>query len=560
MAIICLTTLLFTCFKSCAKIEHLCTICNDIFLFQMQQILYQNYKEAAGSFKNTMKSKEVQEAISLHPVKEPDYQYTIINYLQSVKIMWQHQREVRLHRDYAAMSELIQDGSLPLEHGLSQPTSLTKFRPLSGRDVIPWEFVARSIYSQFNNNPRRGLEESVKGALDELVSQILVKLNTNAHLRGRTIDFKEIHYAYQRLDPLNGADYILDLLLIYRKYKDKKTSINVRKHAYLQRVFLPVELKEESAVIERRNLGVWDKVKSVIEIFAGPLMYSASSNKRTEHIDIIMPLMGRFKIFQRFMSNIEDVVLKPRANARLVLVLYKTKSDAHAHKLTLDLVQHFQQKYGKEYIEVVQTNSDFSRGPGLQLGAEHCSPEALLFFTDVDIIFTAASLDRVRLNTLRGSRVYFPIVFSQYDPEPVCFSGSPHCVCQKSECILKEGDVTDDAGYWRQFGFGIAAMYRSDYHRVGGFDLSIRGWGKEDVDLYTKFIDNNYVIFRTVDPGMTHIFHTIQCSESLESSQFIMCVNSKAQSYASTALLAKQVYAHPDILRRLEVDSQSDGS
>ncbi|CAG5133113.1 unnamed protein product [Candidula unifasciata] len=248
------------------------------------------------------------------------------------------------------------------------------------------------------------------------------------------------------------------------------------------------------------------------------------------------------------MNNIENAILKPKADARLVLVLYKAKGDSLDHKLTLDLVQHLQLKYGREYIEVVQTNSEFSRGPALQLGAEHCSPEALLFFIDVDIIFTAASLERVRLNTLRGSQVYFPIVFSQYDPQPVCLPGSPHCVCQDSECILKEGDVSDDAGYWRQFGFGIAAMYRSDYHKVGGFDLSIRGW------------ENNFVVFRAVDPGMTHIFHTIQCSESLESSQLTMCVNSKAQSYASTSLLASQIYSNPDILHRLEGHGQSDES
>lgn len=526
----------------------------------MQQILYQNYKEAAGSFKNTLKSKEVQEAVSLHPVKDPDYQYRIFNYLRSVKIMREYQREVQLHRDMSAMSESIQDGRLPLEPNLSKPPSLTKFHPLNSKEVIPWEFVARSIYSQFNNNPRRGLEDSLKGALDEIVSQVLMKVNKNAHLRGRTIDFKEIQYGYRRLDPLNGPDYILDLLLTYRKYRGRKMSMNVRRHAYLQQAFLQPDMREDPTVIELEDSGVRAKVKSLIHIFAGNPPQPTVISKRVEHINIIMPLMGRFKIFQRFMASIENVILKPKANARLVLVLYKARDDPQAHKLTLDLVEYYQSKYGKEYIEVVETSSEFSRGPGLQLGVERCSQDALLFFIDVDIIFTAASLERVRLNTRRGSQVYFPIVFSQYDPEPVCFPGSPHCKCMGSECVLKEEDVTDAAGYWRQFGFGIAAMYRSDYHKVGGFDLSIIGWGKEDVDLYTKFIENNYVMFRAVDPGMTHIFHTIQCSESLESAQLIMCVNTKAQSYASSTFLANEIYKNPEILRRLEVHYINRGS
>lgn len=526
----------------------------------MQQILYQNYKEAAGSFKNTLKSKEVQEAVSLHPVKDPDYQYRIFNYLRSVKIMGQYQREVRLHRDFTMMTDLIQDGRFPLEPTLSKQPSLTKFHALNSKEVIPWEFVARSMFSQFNNNPRRGIEESVKLSLDELVSQVLMKVNKNAHLRGRTIDFKEIQYGYRRLDPMHGPDYILDLLLVYRKYRGRKMSMNVRRHAYLQQAFLPVEIREEAGVIAVEDSGVGAKVKSFIHMFAGNPASPAVVSKKAEHIDIIMPLMGRFKIFQRFMDNIENVILKPRANARLVLVLYKAQDDPSAHQQTLDLVQQYKDKYGQEYIEVVETTSEFSRGPGLQLGAERCSQDSLLFFIDVDIIFTPSSLERVRSNTHKGSHVYFPIVFSQFDPEPVCYSGSPHCNCKGAECTLKEEDLTEAAGYWRQFGFGIAAMYRSDYHKVGGFDLSIRGWGKEDVDLYTKFIENNYVIFRAVDPGMTHIFHTIQCSDTLESAQLIMCINTKAQSYASTSLLANQIYSNPEILRRLEVHYINRGS
>ena len=33
--------------------------------------------------------------------------------------------------------------------------------------------------------------------------------------------------------------------------------------------------------------------------------------------------------------------------------------------------------------------------------------------------------------------------------------------------MLVPDDVGEDSGYWRLFGFGIAALYRSDYHKVG---------------------------------------------------------------------------------------------
>ena len=34
----------------------------------------------------------------------------------------------------------------------------------------------------------------------------------------------------------------------------------------------------------------------------------------------------------------------------------------------------------------------------------------------------------------------------------------------------------------------MVCLHTRDYRSVGGFDLKIKGWGGEDVDLYTKHI------------------------------------------------------------------------
>lgn len=62
-------------------------------------------------------------------------------------------------------------------------------------------------------------------------------INQYSKQRGRVIDFREILYGYWRLDPLHGVDLILDLLLMYKKYRGQKMSVQVRRHAYLQQTF-----------------------------------------------------------------------------------------------------------------------------------------------------------------------------------------------------------------------------------------------------------------------------------------------------------------------------------
>lgn len=62
-------------------------------------------------------------------------------------------------------------------------------------------------------------------------------INSYSKQRGRIIDFKDIFYGYWRLNPIYGVDVILDLLLVYRKYRGRKMTVPVRRHAYVQQSF-----------------------------------------------------------------------------------------------------------------------------------------------------------------------------------------------------------------------------------------------------------------------------------------------------------------------------------
>lgn len=259
---------------------------------------------------------------------------------------------------------------------------------------------------------------------------------------------------------------------------------------------------------------------------------------RGKTINFILPLSGRYEIFQRFLQNYEDICLTGSESTSLLVVLYQHKSE-NSFDRTVDLIERLKAKYRDARINVVPVFGEFSRARALHTGASRLRPDDLMFFIDVDIVFTSSALNRIRLNTLSGRRMYFPIVFSQYDPR---------MVYEKTRKRDKFA-INEVSGHWRQYGFGIVSLYKRDYVTVGGLDTTIQGWGKEDVEFYEKAVRSNVHVFRAADRHLVHVYHEIECSRQLPSLQFSMCMGSKADSYAGIETLANIIYDNPNILR-----------
>lgn len=255
-------------------------------------------------------------------------------------------------------------------------------------------------------------------------------------------------------------------------------------------------------------------------------------------INFILPLSGRYEIFQRFLQNYEDICLTSGEKTSLFVVLYQHKSENTFNK-TIDLIEQLKYKYRSASIEILPVSGEFSRARALDLGVSRQQPDDLMLFIDVDIVFTGSALNRIRLNTLSGRRIYFPIVFSQYDPKVV------YGDVRKQDKFT----INEISGHWRQYGFGIVSVYKSDYRTVGGLDLSIQGWGKEDVEFFEKAVKSDLDVFRAADRHLVHVYHEIECSRELSTPQFSMCMGSKADTYAGVETLADMIYSNPDILR-----------
>ncbi|XP_076751112.1 chondroitin sulfate synthase [Xylocopa sonorina] len=534
--------------------------------YEMQSILYHN-SSGAQAFTGNLKKKEVHRAITLHPVKSPPHMYRLHNYMRGLQIQDLQQERLNLHRDIYTMAKQLE---IPLEnlksfeiaagvplfsvHPFSKeypgdteilgvPAGLCSFKPRTGDEVIPWDFLSRSEYSLGDSNPRRRIHSDIKEGLEDITREVMASINACSRQRGRVVEERSTLYGYRRVDSY-GADTILDLLLVYRKYRGRKVTLPVRRHVYLHQHFTGLEIREtldgEEVDETRRNER---NDKSLQSIFRGGFL-NLNFNSETKDpvndkvVHFVLPLSGRYEIFQRFLQNYEEICLTSGEKTALLVVLYRHKTE-NSFNQTIELIERLKYKHRSASIDVLPLSGTFSRAKALDFGVSRLNNDDLMFFVDVDIAFTEAVLHRIRANTLLGRQVYFPVVFSQYDQK----------IVREENGKRDTFAINAMSGYWRQFGFGIVSLYKQDYINVGGFDLTIQGWGKEDVDFYEKVVKSNVKIFRAADKDLVHVYHEVECSKDLSKTQWSMCMGTKADTYAGIETLARMIYENPEILR-----------
>ncbi|XP_024879482.1 chondroitin sulfate synthase 1 [Temnothorax curvispinosus] len=531
--------------------------------YEMQSILYHN-SSGAQAFTGNLKKKEVHRAITLHPVKSPPHMYRLHNYMRGLRIQDLQQERIRLHRDIYTMAqelgvsleslknyEIAEEVRLfPVDPNsedypgdtdiLGVPASLRSYKPAMSDEVIPWDFLLKLEYSLTDSNPRRRIHSDIKEGLEDITREVMASINSYSRQRGRVVEERSALYGYRRVNSY-GADTILDLLLVYRKYRGRKVTLPVRRHVYLHQHFIGLEMRETVNGVEVQPRQESNDKSIQNFLHRGFLNLNFNSQEedpvQSKVINFILPLSGRYEVFQRFLQNYEDICLASGEKTSMLVVLYQHKSENTFNK-TIDLIEQLKYKYRSATIQVLPVSGDFSRARALDLGASNMRADDLMLFIDVDIVFTGSALNRIRLNTLSGRRMYFPIVFSQYDPKVV------YGDARKQDKFT----INEISGHWRQYGFGIVSLYKRDYRTVGGLDLSIQGWGKEDVEFFEKAVKSDLDVFRAADRHLVHVYHEIECSRELSNLQFSMCMGSKADTYAGVETLANVIYSNPNIL------------
>jgi chondroitin sulfate synthase len=348
--------------------------------------------------------------------------------------------------------ELVSSSPCPLSGKGEEPLK-TSFKPKTVYDVLRYDYFNKSqIFNNFDDDPRIWLLHHQSDDVKDLVSQVTALYNKASPIKNWR--FGQLLNGYRRFDPLRGEEYILDIELV--------TVLKVNK----------------------RHQTVTNSIRfEAVKPFANLRLLSNTLYSNQQTIYFVLPLTQFGERFRKFVQNLIDAGWSKSGESVCLLIVWFTTKGS---ELEVDGLKQFiidvQRSHPQANIQLMEAAGEFSRGLGLDLASLQLRNDSLLFFCDVDVTFTHAFLQRCRLNSIRGHQVYYPMVFAQYKSS---------LVHRHAPSGVNDNEINKYTGYWVYYGYGMACMYNEDYRRVGGFDLSIRGWGGEDVDLYTKHVKSD---------------------------------------------------------------------
>lgn len=247
------------------------------------------------------------------------------------------------------------------------------------------------------------------------------------------------------------------------------------------------------------------------------------TNKKTIHF--ILPLtqskLGKFK---QFLTIFEIVSLKQDQGHVTLTIVYSSKNSNEINQI----IEQFKKRTKfKEINLILEMKSTFSRGESLQIAADTLADEQLLFFCDVDIFYTQQFLDLCRSNSELNKKVFFPILFSFYNPKLL-----PNERLDEFNLVINK-----ETGYWRDSGFGMVCLFKKDFRIINGFESYINRthWGGEDLFLYRKFLNLDHLnVIRSITPSLFHMYHSKQCDYSLMTlNEYKDCIHAKISNEAS---------------------------
>lgn len=490
---------------------------------QTQELFLSDAKTLVESASLSQQS-ALSKALVIHPVKFPKFMYRLHSHFQellynsslqqaSAAASSIHDTHPFIPAHLRSSFSATQPPTLPSSHSspsteapppkASQEGGVVirpRYVPKNKFELNYWEYFNQTrLMAIMHESPARGI---IGGAREEArfaLTKAIYLANQGVAQSQRYV-FDKLENGYHRVDPMRGSEFILDF--VFRRNADKN-----------------VKLKKRLSILRPFH-------ETIVPV---------DSVEQLPTVNFVVVLSGLSHRLEHFLLQYEHSVLQLGEDATLTIVLFNCPDAA---KVRL-MVHECASRYDGARMSVVDAPGKFARGVGLHRGAEQFQDDQLLFFVDVDFDISSDFLQRCRLNTLPGRRVYFPVFFKLYNPGFV----QNYALTNTSMLISRQN------GHWAHYSYGMVCLYAADYRKTGGFDLHMQGWGEEDVDFLNKVLQAGFEVFRAPDPGLIHNWHRKVCDNSTVSNvlAYEHCLQSRGENLADRIELAQYVFHHEEL-------------
>jgi len=498
-----------------------CTLSWDV-----RHYFYQNYQ--GGTYARNMKtltSKHLSSGLIFHANKDSEYQYKmradllkqqISNLLRRINSLNEYKNGFKLSKD--KKDYVGENGIAPLK----------------------WSTIHKSWHYKTDSQLVQRTEKTLVDIMTENFNQYMLKTRVSKDHEGIYKESK-LATSYTVVNPLKGMDIVSQVDHNFDVFTEEEQVSNKVYHTYYHQRFKFV--KHSVFLQEPFSLPTFRAHNDTLD----KLVTTA------DHIQVnfVIALSGRSDNFIRFLHNFENAFLTRGERVNLIVSYFPGKQQADSdekssekspredvqqaindQRFIQENVASLQSVYpdNKLQVHLMKAGTEFSRGAGLQSAANTIrAVDEIIFFCDVDLVFSQEILTHIRRNTVQGKKVYYPVFFSQYDPNVVYFNNKK----PQSHFSFEELD-----GFWRYFSYGMVSLYKSDFDKTPGFDLTIRGWGLEDIHLANAILAAGLDVFKSTEPGQVHIYHDKKCdSQVLQQKQLVDCTNSRSTHFGPKTLL-----------------------
>ncbi|XP_013778631.1 chondroitin sulfate synthase 2-like [Limulus polyphemus] len=391
------------------------------------------------------------------------------------------------------------------------------FKPESRFDVISWNHF---------NGTHKFLDPTDPQVVSRLVG--VKQTDTIAILNdclqwlqkkyGKVFSSQVLENGYWRIDPTRGMEYLMDIKLL----NNKQNKI-VQKRLEIVRPLNKIEIIPVPYVTEHTRIALVTVVK------ADEITYA-----------------------KEFLSEYEVACLEKQENSALLLVfLYGPNDPGKGSKDDVfgqlkSLISFYNNRYraGGAKIAWLSVKTDIREPPDfavMDLVCRKLTPESIVLLGNLKMEIRTDYLNRVRMNTILGFQVFFPIPFVQYHPK---VQGT----------TSKNFEIKKDLGHFDIHSYQSMSFYISDYIAARTLIKKEVPFVKTDRDLKNERLYNlEYGIFdmfvrsklchvlRAIEPELRIKYRTLSCSLDLNHEAYQQCLHSKKESLGSKSQLAKLI-------------------